>query len=51
MFQVAKLEHTTPAPFIVTYIDFNRGPTLPDSKYGEIMFYNPHLGLKYATSF
>ena len=35
VFQVAKLEHkTTPAPFIVTYVDFNRDPTLPDSTYG-----------------
>ena len=52
VFQVAKLEHkTTPAPFIVTYVDFNRDPTLPDLTYGKVMFYNPYSGLKYTTSF
>ena len=52
VFQVAKLEHKTiPAPFIVTYVDFIRYPTLPDLTYGKIMFYNPYSGLKYTTSF
>ena len=52
VFQVSKLEHkTTPAPFIVTYVDFNRDPTLPDSTYCKIMFYNPYSGLKYTISF
>ena len=44
-------DKTTPAPFIVTYIDFNRDPTLPGLTFGKIMFYNPYLGLKYTTSF
>ena len=52
MFQVAKLEHeTTPAPFIVTYVDLNRDPTLLVLSFGKIMFYNPYSGLKYTTSF
>ena len=50
VFQVTKLEHkTTPAPFIVTYVDFNRDPTPPDLTYGKIMFYSPYSGLKYTT--
>ena len=37
--QVAKLEcKNTTAPFIVTYINFNRDPTLPDLTYGKIIF-------------
>ena len=52
VFQVAKLEHqTTPASFIVTYIDFKRDPTLPDVTYSKIMFYNPYSGLKDTSSF
>ena len=39
VFLETKLEHkTTPAPFIVTYVEFNRDPTLPDLTYGKIMF-------------
>ena len=39
VFQVAKLEYkNTTAPFIVTYINFNRDPTLPDLTYGKIIF-------------
>ena len=35
VFQVAKLEQkTTPAPFIVTYIDFHQDPDPPDLVYG-----------------
>ena len=42
VFRVAKLEHkTTPAPFTVTYVNFNRNPTLPDVTYDKIMFYDP----------
>ena len=52
VFQVPKLEHkSTPAPFIVTYVDFNRDPTLPDLTFGKIMFHNPYSGLKYSKPF
>ena len=52
VFQVAKQEHTTtPAPSIVTYVDFNRDPTLPRLTYGKIIFYNTYSGLKLTTSF
>ena len=52
VFLVAKQEHrTTPAPFIVPYVDFNRDPTLPDLSYGKIMFYNPYSILKNTTPF
>ena len=40
--QVDKLEHTpTPAPFIVTYIDFKKHPTLPDLKKAKSCFTIP----------
>ena len=32
-------------PFIVTYIDFNRDPTVPDLKYDKSLFYNQYSGL------
>ena len=52
VFHVAKIEHkTTPAPFEVVHIDFERDPNLPSLTYGKIVFYNPHSGLKYTTSF
>ena len=52
VFKVANLGHkTTPASFIVTYVDFNRDPTLPDLPYGKIVFYIPYSGLKNTTSF
>ena len=46
IFQVAKLEHkTTPAPFIVTYIEFHSEECLPDIAYGKIVYCNPYSGL------
>ena len=52
VFHVAKLEHkTTPAPFEVVHIDFERDPNLPSLTYGKIVFYNPYSGLQYRTSF
>ena len=52
IFHVAKIEHkTTPAPFEVILVDFNRDPALHDLAYGKIVFYNPFSGLKYTTSF
>ena len=51
VFQVAKLEHkTTPAPSIVTYIEFHRDSDLPDSVFGKFSFYNPYSGPYYTTS-
>ena len=50
VFQVSQIEHkTTPAPFEVTHIEFDRCP--PDLRYGKIVFYNPYSGPKYTTSF
>ena len=44
IFHVAKIEHkTTPAPFEVILVDFNRDPELHDLAYGNIVFYNPSL--------
>ena len=52
MFHVAKIEHkTTPAPFEVILIDFNRDPELHDLTYDKIVFCNSYSGLKYTTSF
>ena len=52
MFHVAKIEHkTTPAPFEVILVDFNRDPELHDLAYGKIVFYNSFSGLKYTTSY
>ena len=52
IFHVAKIEHkTTPAPFEVILVDFNRDPELQSLAYGKIVFYNPFSGLKYTTSF
>ena len=49
-FNVVKTEHkTTPAPFEVVHIDFEKDPNLPTSAYGKIVFYNPYSGLKYTT--
>ena len=57
VFQVAQVENkTTPAPFIVTYVDFNRDHTLPDLTYGKIMlqpFFRPqthYIILKHKCS-
>ena len=47
VFQVAKPEHkTTPAPFIVTYVDFNRDPTLPDLTFQNV---NPIIQSQLTT--
>ena len=47
VFHVSKMEHkTTPAPFEVTHIEFERDPQLPDLTNGKIVFYNPYSGLK-----
>ena len=52
IFHVAKIEHkTTPAPFEVILVDFNRDSELHELAYGKIVFYNPFSGLKYTTSF
>ena len=52
IFHVAKIEQkTTPAPFEVILVDFNRDPELHDLSYGKIVFYNPFSSLKYTTSF
>ena len=46
--QVSKIEHkTTPAPFEVIHIHFERHPQIPDLTYGKIVFYNPYSGLNY----
>ena len=51
IFHVAKIEHkTTPAPFEVILLDFNRDPELHDLAYGKIVFY-PYSCLKHTTSF
>ena len=47
IFHVAKIEHkTTPAPFEVILVVFNRDPELHTLAYGKIVFYNPFSGLK-----
>ena len=52
IFHVAKIEHkTTPVPFEVILVDFNRDPELHTLAYGKIVFYNPFSDLKYTTSF
>ena len=52
IFYVAKIEHkTTPAPFEVIYVDFNRDVDFNNLAYGKIIFYNPYSGLTYTTSF
>ena len=52
VFHVAKIEDkTTPAPFEVVHIYFERNPNLPSLTYGKIVFYTPYSGLKYTTSF
>ena len=52
LFYVSKIEHkTTPAPFEVIQVDFNRDIDLNTLAYGKIVFYNPFSGLKNTTSF
>ena len=50
--EVTSLEHkTTPAPFIVTYIEVHGDPDLPDIAYCKIDFCNPYFGPIFTTSF
>ena len=52
IFHVSKIEHkTSPAPFEVVHIDFERDLNIPTITYGKITFCNPYSGLKYTTSF
>ena len=52
IFYVSKINYkTTPAPFEVILVDFNRDPGLNTLAYGKIVFYNPYSGLKNTTSF
>ena len=52
IFHVSKIEHkTSPAPFEVVDIDFERDLNIPTITYGKITFCNPCSGLKYTTSF
>ena len=52
IFHVSKIEHkTSPAPFEVIYIEFERDLTQPTITYGNIVFCNPYSGLKFTTSF
>ena len=53
IFHVSKIEHkTSPAPFEVVLIDFERDLNIPTITFGKIItFCNPYSGLKYTTSF
>ena len=52
IFNVSKIEHnTSPAPFEVVHIEFERDLNLPTITYGEIIFCNPYSGIKYTSSF
>ena len=52
IFHVSKIEHkTSPAPFEVVHIEFERDLNIPTITYGKIFFCNPYSGLKYTTSF
>ena len=52
IFHVSKTEHkTSPAPFEVVHIEFERDLNIPTITYGNIVFCNPYTGLKYTTSF
>ena len=47
---VSKIEHkTSPAPFEVVHIEFERDLNQPTFTYGNIVFCNPYSGLKYTT--
>ena len=51
-FHVSKIEHkTSPAPFEVIHIEFERDFNIPTITYGKITFCNQYSGLKYTTSF
>ena len=52
IFHVSKIEHkTSPAPFEVVHIEFERDLTQPTITYGKIIFCDPYSGLKYTSSF
>ena len=52
IFHVSEIEHkTSPAPFDVVHIEFERDLIIPTITYGNINFCNPYSGLKYTTSF
>ena len=52
IFHVSKVEHkTSPAPFEVVHIEFERDLNIPIFTYGSIVFCNPYSGRKYITSF
>ena len=52
IFHVSKIEHkTSPAPFEVVHIEFERDLNIPTITYGKIIFCNPYSGLKYTSSF
>ena len=52
IFHVSKIEqNTSPAPFEVVHIDFERDLNIPTITYGKIKFCNPYSGLKDTTSF
>ena len=52
IFHVSKIEHkTSPAPFEVVHIEFERDLNIPTITYGKIVFCNPYSGPKYTTSF
>ena len=52
IFHVSKIEHkTSPAPFEVVHIEFERDLNIPTITYGKIIFCNPYSGPKYTTSF
>ena len=51
-FHVSKIEQkTSPAPFEVVHIEFERDPNIPTITYGQITFCNSNSGLKHTTSF
>ena len=52
IFHVSKIEHkTSPAPFEVVHIDFERDLNIPTITYGKITFCKLYSGLKNTTSF
>ena len=52
IFHVSKIEHkTSPAPFEIIHIDFERDLNIPTITYGKIILYNPYSGVEYTTSF
>ena len=52
IFHVSKIEHkTSPAPFEVVHVEFERDLNIPTITYGKITFCNPYSGPKDTTSF